>query len=85
MYHETQMQLYVDWINSGLKKPGKTKRGLAKALGLDPSIITRIVQGRRRLKADELYDIADYLETPVPERTAAAKRTPEAIVAEALG
>ncbi len=62
--------MYVDWIATGLKKPGKTKGGLAKALRLHQSQITRLLsKGGRRLRADELDRISEYLEEPVPTRT----------------
>lgn len=59
-------QPFVEWINEGLKNTGKTRRGLAAILHVDPSIVTRIIQGKRRVKADELMDISRYLEVPPP-------------------
>ena len=58
----------IEWIKSGLEKPGKTKRGLAAALSVDPTIIGRIVKGTRRVRADELGTISSYIEEPVPIR-----------------
>mgnify|MGYP001022038939 CR=1 FL=1 len=56
----------IDWIVEGLKKPEKSKVGLAKALGRSPSAITNILNGTRRLRADELARIAKYLEVAPP-------------------
>ena len=42
----------VDWIRSGLKRTGKTRSGLAKALGRSPSAVTDLLNGHRRLRAD---------------------------------
>lgn len=56
----------VEWIREGLDRAGKTQRGLAKALGVEPPQISRLLAGTRRLKADEIVKIADYLEVTPP-------------------
>lgn len=61
-------------IERGLKKPGKSKGGLAKALGLAPQGVTALFTpdartGKpRQIKADEVPIIRQYLELdrPVP-------------------
>jgi phage repressor protein C with HTH and peptisase S24 domain len=63
--HNTAMD-DLEWIKAALKKPGKTQRGLAKATGIDPTGITRLVAGRRSIKANELPAIRKYLEVPAP-------------------
>jgi len=62
-----EQQPYRNWIAEGLKKPGKGKRKLADALGVDPSAVTRILDGTRQVKLHELPKIAAYLEEPAPE------------------
>ena len=57
----------IEDIRRGLKKPGKSKSGLAKALGLWPSAITALLNGQRELKAREVPIAAAYLELDVPE------------------
>jgi SOS-response transcriptional repressor LexA len=59
---------YVDWIRDALdnKKLSKTRKGLAKALGIDPSQVTRILDRSRRIQLHELRTIADYLGVPPP-------------------
>lgn len=49
-------------IVEGLKKPGKSKLGLAKALGRQPSAVTSLLKGARRIQASEVPIIQDYLE-----------------------
>jgi phage repressor protein C with HTH and peptisase S24 domain len=56
----------LDWIRDGLRKPGKTQKGLAEALGIDASQVTRLLKGERQLKVAELPRIAGYLEEPTP-------------------
>jgi phage repressor protein C with HTH and peptisase S24 domain len=56
----------LDWIRNGLAKPGKTQRGLATALGVDPSAISRLLGGDRQLRAAELPVVAAYLESQIP-------------------
>ena len=51
----------VDWIRAGLKRTGKTRSGLAKALGRSPSAVTDLLNGHRRLRADEIAIVAEYL------------------------
>jgi transcriptional regulator with XRE-family HTH domain len=53
--------LTVDWIRAGLKHTGKTRSGLAKALGRSPSAVTDLLNGHRRLRADEIAIVAEYL------------------------
>lgn len=61
----------IEWIKEGLKKPGKSKGGLAAAIGRSPSAATALLKGARQLKADEVHKVAAYLEmdhfgTPLP-------------------
>lgn len=55
----------IDEIVEGLKKPGKSKSGLAKALGRQPSAVTALLsKGKngkpRSIKADEIAIIREY-------------------------
>lgn len=56
----------LDWLLIGLKKPGKSKKGLALALGKSNSVVTDIVQGVRPIRVDEIRLIANYIEEPAP-------------------
>jgi repressor LexA len=60
--------MFVQWIVKGLAKHGKDQKGLAKALGVDRSSISKLLSGVRQLKADEIEKIAAYLEEPPPSR-----------------
>jgi phage repressor protein C with HTH and peptisase S24 domain len=51
----------VAWIRRGLTKPGKSQRGLAKALAIDPAGVNRLLKGDRQLKAAEIAEVARYL------------------------
>jgi phage repressor protein C with HTH and peptisase S24 domain len=51
-------------VKKGLARSGKTQHGLAKALGVDDAAITRMLQGKREIKARELPTIRNYLEMP---------------------
>lgn len=63
-----EMDRYLAWVRSGLKKPGKTQKGLATHLGIAHPQITSLLKGTRGLKVDEVPRIADYLEEPPPAR-----------------
>jgi repressor LexA len=54
--------LDVKMIERGLSKPGKTKGGLADAMGVRPGAVSEILSEARLIKASELQPIIDYLE-----------------------
>ena len=54
--------LDVKMIERGLKKTGKSKGGLAAAMGVRPGAVSEILGDTRLVKASELQPIMDYLE-----------------------
>ncbi|WP_024511350.1 S24 family peptidase [Bradyrhizobium sp. ARR65] len=54
--------LDVAMIERGLQKPGKTKGGLARAMGVRPGAVSEILGGQRLIKASEIGPIMEYLE-----------------------
>jgi hypothetical protein len=56
----------VDWIRQGLIDKQKTRSGLAKALGRSPSAVTDLLNGSRRLRAEEIAIAAEYLGVDPP-------------------
>jgi repressor LexA len=54
--------LDIGLIERGLKKPGKTKGGLAAAMGVRPGAVSEILSGVRLIKAAEITPIVEYLE-----------------------
>ncbi len=54
--------LDVAMIERGLTKPGKTKGGLARAMGVRPGAVSEILGGERLIKASEILPIMEYLE-----------------------
>ena len=55
--------MYIDAkvIERGLKKTGKSKGGLAAAMGVRPGAVSEIFSGIRLIKASEIEPIMDYL------------------------
>jgi repressor LexA len=53
--------LEVKLIEKALKKPGKTKGGLAHAMGVRPGAVSEILSGIRLIKASEIGPISEYL------------------------
>src|SRR5919204_729499 len=53
--------LDVKLIERGLEKLGKTKGGLAAAMGVRPGAVSEILSGLRLIKASELGPIMEYL------------------------
>src|SRR3979411_1252838 len=49
-------------IERGLEKPGKTKGGLAMAMGVRAGAVSEILAEIRQIKATEIQPIIDYLE-----------------------
>ena len=60
----------VEWIREGLKEKRKTRSGLAKALGRSPSAVTDLLNGSRRLRAEEIAIAAEYLGVEPPRLVA---------------
>src|ERR1700704_3831538 len=54
--------LTVDMIERGLEKTGKSKGGLAAAMGVRPGAVSEILAGIRLIKASEISPIMEYLE-----------------------
>jgi repressor LexA len=54
--------LDIATIERGLEKPGKTKGGLAQAMGVRPGAVSEILSGLRLIKASEIAPIMEYLE-----------------------
>ena len=54
--------LDITMIERGLEKPGKTKGGLAQAMGVRPGAVSEILSGLRLIKASEIGPIMEYLE-----------------------
>jgi repressor LexA len=53
--------LDVAMIERGLQKSGKTKGGLARAMGVRPGAVSEILSGLRLIKAAEIAPIMEYL------------------------
>src|SRR5215475_6727404 len=49
-------------IERGLKRSGKSKGGLAQAMGVRPGAVSEILGGERLVKASEILPIMEYLE-----------------------
>jgi len=54
------------WVKTGLGKPGKSKGGLAHAIGKTGSAVTKILNGTRAIKVEELPVIASYIDEAPP-------------------
>lgn len=59
----------LDWIREGLKQPGKSQAGLARAMGRAPPAVSNMLSKsgkKRRLLAEEIPVIAAYLGVQPP-------------------
>jgi transcriptional regulator with XRE-family HTH domain len=66
----------VDWIRKALVETGKTRSGLAKALGRSPSAVTDLLNGSRRLRAEEIAVAAEYLGVEPPRLVGGGRAPP---------
>ncbi len=55
------------WFHERLAKRGASLRELARFMGLDPSAVSRMLSGGRKMSAEEQDQIADYFGVPVQE------------------
>jgi hypothetical protein len=67
--------MFQEWISRGLQKPGKDQYGLADALGIDRSGVSKLITGVRELKAREIAKVANYIEEPPPTRIVEVRYT----------
>jgi hypothetical protein len=77
--------LTVEWIRAGLRSTGKTRSGLAKALGRSPSAVTNLLNGHRRLRADEIAIVAEYLGIEPPRLIGGPPRPTKAPLIDFVG
>ena len=53
------------WFYQQLEKEGRSLRAMARMLGLDPSAVSRMLRGERKMSAEEQDGIAAYLGLPL--------------------
>lgn len=58
--------IFVQWLTKGLTKPGKTQKGLADRLSIHQTQISKIMNGTRSIKLDELPAMSDYIGEALP-------------------
>jgi len=57
------------------QNPRKSKAGLAKALGLEPPAISKILKGNRQIKAHEYVTMRRYFDLPVDGENAVSSQS----------
>ena len=56
-----------DWFHQKLSDKSKSLRGLARHMELDPSAVSRMFSGQRKMQLEEAKEIAVFLGAPVSE------------------
>src|SRR4030088_3065095 len=65
----TEPWIDAEWIRNRLHTTGQTQKALAYALDLDPSAVSRLLDGARQLKPDEIPRIIEFFQNPgAPEQ-----------------
>lgn len=59
----------AQWIRDALATTGKSQKGLAAALGITQPQVSRLVTGKRRLRAAEIPVLESYFGISYPQRT----------------
>ena len=67
MNTKTNTDFNKEWFVGRLQALKISQRKLAKMINLDPSAVTLLLNGRRGMKTDELYQIANILNVTVAE------------------
>ncbi len=62
-----QTKVDKDWFKRKLEGQQKSVRGLAKHLDIDPSAVSRMLSGHRKMQIEEATEIANFLAAPVSE------------------
>lgn len=57
---------YAGWIKRGLDKESRSQAQLARHIGIHPTQMTRVMQGKRQLRANEIEAVASYLKIDLP-------------------
>lgn len=60
-------QIDKEWFMERLQSQDKSLRGLARFMELDPSSVSRMLSGERRMRMEEAAEIARFLGAPVHE------------------
>jgi phage repressor protein C with HTH and peptisase S24 domain len=71
--------LTIEQIREGLAQPGKSQKGLAAAMGVDNSTISRLLAGKRPMRAHEIPVILGYLEAGSTAAGGRARAMPEIV------
>lgn len=61
------------WFHQQLDERGESVRGLARSMGLDPSAVSRMLKGERKMSADEQDHVSNFLGVNL-EEVAARRR-----------
>jgi hypothetical protein len=49
------------WFHKQLEERGESVRGMARFMGLDPSAVSRMLKGERKMSADEQDQVSNFL------------------------
>ncbi|MCE2661153.1 MAG: helix-turn-helix domain-containing protein [Rubrivivax sp.] len=66
------MPIDTEWFRDRLASRKLSQRGLAKAMGVDPSAVSLMFRGKRRMTVDEASQVAVLLQSTTNEVLAAA-------------
>lgn len=65
--------IIIQWVENGLKSKGMTQAELARAAGMTPDKLNRVLKGRRDITVGEIVRISLVLDLPLPVRELASE------------
>lgn len=65
--HHIMQTIDTAWFKRRLEARQRSLRGLARHMDLDPSAVSRMLSGQRKMQMDEASAIASFLSVPVKE------------------
>ncbi|PYE37438.1 helix-turn-helix protein [Rhizobium sp. PP-F2F-G38] len=71
------MAINTVWFHDKLNTKGKSLRDLARFLGLDPSAVSRMLKGERKMTAEEQDQIAAFLDVGILDVAAHRRGDPQ--------
>jgi transcriptional regulator with XRE-family HTH domain len=68
-----------EWFYRQLEANGQSIRSLGRSMGLDPSAVSRMLRGERKMSAEEQDLVAEYLGAPLSEIAARRRGQPQGL------
>lgn len=79
-----ESEIIINWLEKGIETAGIAQADLARAVGMTPDKLNRVLKGRREIAVGELVRISMFLDRPLPAKQLAGDIRPLELRREAL-